>query len=354
MKQLDRYIAGHVLVFSGIVALALIALQSFISLVTEAEDLGEHFGFAELALVVVFQTPNILLLLMPLVALLGTLLGLGALAQQSELTAMRAAGISLTRIGVATLTGGIALAALAFLLTDVAAPAGERAAERIKSQARYGTDPGALVQPVWLRSDTQIFYVRRLVSPQHVEAVTVYSLDEDMAVSSIAEVAEARHDNGAWHARGITQTAFSDDGVQSQQIDAVEWQQGPTPDVLELIMLEADALSIRGVSRLVQYLEANGLDARSERLSLWRKIVAPLTVLVMMLLAVPFVLGSQRDTGTGQRLLIGILFGVGFWVLNEVVANSAIIYDWPAAPAAFAPSVVFLGLALWRLHKTRN
>lgn len=354
MKQIDRHIAGHVLGFSAIVALALIALQSFISLVAEAEDLGDRYGFGDMLLVVLYQTPNIMLLLMPLVALLGTLLGLGALAQQSELVAMRAAGVSLTRIGFATLTGGVLMAGVALALTDVIAPAGERAAERIKSEARYGTDPGALTRPVWLRGEEQIYHIRRLLTPTHAESVTLYSLDEDKAIAVIAEVGEARFDDGRWEARDIVQTRFGEDGVVRERLVALDWDHGPTPDVLELIMLEADALSIRGLARLVRYLEANGLDAQVERVSLWRKIVAPFTVLVMMLLAVPFVLGSLRDTGTGQRLLIGILFGVGFWVMNEVVANSAIIYRWPPAPAALTPSLAVLALALWRLRAARN
>lgn len=355
MKILDRHIALHVLGFSAVVGLALMALQSFVTLATEADDIGDNFGFFELVLVVIMQTPAILLVLLPIIALIGTLLGLGALAQQGEIVAMRAAGVSVLRIGTATLTAGLVLGALALLLTDVVAPAGERGAERLKSEARYGTDPGAVVRPVWLRSGDQIFHIRRVEDPKHLEAVTVYSMGEGASgLESIAEVGSARYVDGGWQVRDVRVTRLGRDGATRESIDTVAWEEGPQPDVLQLIVLESDTLSIRGLNRLIDYLQANGLDAQQHRLAFWQKLVTPLTVLVMMLLAVPYVLGSLRDSGAGQRLLVGVLIGVAFWVGNEMVVSSALIYRWPPLPSALAPSVVVLLIALWRLRGARG
>lgn len=354
MKLLDRHIALHVLGFSAVVGLALMALQSFVTVATEAEDIGEDFGFLELVLVVIMQTPAILLVLLPIIALIGTLLGLGALAQQGEIVAMRAAGVSVLRIGRATLTAGIVLGALALLLTDVVAPAGERGAERLKSEARYGTDPGAVVRPVWLRSGGDIYHIRRVEDPRHLASVTVYSMDESAGLQSIAEVGRARYVDGVWQAEDVRVTQLGGEGVERRALAQVEWRKGPEPDVLQLVVLESDTLSIRGLHRLISYLEANGLDAQQHRLAFWQKVLAPLTVLVMMLLAVPYVLGSLRDSGAGQRLLIGVMIGVAFWVGNELVVSSALIYRWPALPSALAPSAVVLLIALWRLRSARG
>ncbi|WP_043771664.1 LPS export ABC transporter permease LptG [Algiphilus aromaticivorans] len=354
MKILDRHIALHVLGFSAVVGLALMALQSFVTLATEADDIGGNFGFFELVLVVVMQTPAILLVLLPIIALIGTLLGLGALAQQGEIVAMRAAGVSVLRIGAATLGAGLVLGALALLLTDVVAPAGERGAERLKSEARYGTDPGAVVRPVWLRSGNQIYHIRRVENPRHVEAVTVYSMDGESGLDSVAEVGSARFMDGGWRAEDVRVTRLDAEGATRESIDSLRWEDGPQPDVLQLVVLESDTLSIRGLYRLIDYLQANGLDAQQHRLAFWQKLVSPLTVLVMMLLAVPYVLGSLRDSGAGQRLLVGVLIGVAFWVGNELVISSALIYRWPPLPSALAPSVVVLLIALWRLRGARG
>ncbi|WP_421718516.1 LPS export ABC transporter permease LptG [Algiphilus sp.] len=354
MKLIDRHIAVHVLGFSAIVGFALLALQSFITLAAEADDISERFSFLDLATVVAFETPSIMLVLMPMIALIGTLLGLGALAQQGELVAMRAAGISVLRIGAATLAGGLLLAALTLLLTDVVAPAGKRASEQLQSAEKYGTDPGVVTRPVWLRGEQEIYHVRRVESPRSVGPVTVYSLGADGGIGVISEVTRAQFSEGAWQAENITQTHFRDDGVERKQVAHMRWPSGPAPDVLELVVLESDALSVRGLLRLIDYLERNDLDAQQYRITLWQKLVSPLTVLVMMLLAVPYVLGSLRDSGTGQRLLVGVLIGVAFWVGNEVIASSALIYRWPPMLSALSPSLIVLVIALWRLRRARE
>ena len=186
---------------------------------------------------------------------------------------------------LATLAGGAVLAAFTLLTTDVIAPAGERAAERIRSEARYGTDPGALVRPVWLRSGDEIYHVRRVEDPENVEAVTVYSIGDDGELVAISDVERASHRDGVWQAEDVRRTRFAGDAVERERIDALEWPSGPSPDVLELVVLESDTLSIRGLLRLIGYLRENGLDTQQYELSLWQKLVSPLTVLVMMLLS---------------------------------------------------------------------
>lgn len=354
MKLIDRHIASHVLGFSAIVGFALLALQSFITLAAEADDISDRFSFLDLATVVAFETPGTMLVLMPMIALIGTLLGLGALAQQGELVAMRAAGISVLRIGTATLAGGVLLAALTLVLSDVIAPAGKRASEQLQSAEKYGTNPGAVTRPVWLRGEQEIYHVRRVESPRAVGPVTVFSLGADGGIETISEVAQAHFADGAWQARDIKHIHFGVDGVRSEAVERMRWPSGPSPDVLELVVLESDALSIRGLLRLIHYLERNGLDAQQHRITLWQKLVSPLTVLVMMLLAVPYVLGSLRDSGTGQRLLVGVLIGVVFWVGNEVIGSSALIYRWPPMVSALSPSLIVLVIALWRLRQARE
>jgi lipopolysaccharide export system permease protein len=354
MRKLDRHIAYHVLAFTAVVAFALLAIQTFIAFVAEADDVSESFGFSQLLLYIALRTPSAMLLLLPIVALLGTLLGLGALASQGELVAMRAAGVSILRIGAATLGAGVVLALLSMLLANQIAPAGEQAAERLRSEARYGTDPGAVTRPVWLRSDDQIYQIRRLLSEREAERLTVYTLDEALAITSIAEVGSAVFEDGQWHVRDVTRTTLSESGTSVETIEDASWSQGPTPEVLELIVLEADSLSLRGLHRLIAYLDANNLDARAYRLSLWRKYIAPLTVMAMMLIAVPYVLGSQRDSGVGQRLLVGVLVGLGFWVTNELAISAGQIYAWPPWLAASLPTAGVAGLATWRLARFRS
>ena len=116
MKHLDRYVMSHVLGMTAVTALALLAIQTFIAYIAEIDEVGQgDFGYVALAQYIVLQMPLGLNTLLPIIAMLGTMLGLGILAGQGELTAMRAAGVSLLRLGTAILSAGLVLAALTAL-----------------------------------------------------------------------------------------------------------------------------------------------------------------------------------------------------------------------------------------------
>lgn len=354
MNIIDRYIMVAVLGLTAIVGLGLITIYSFINFVTEIDHSSGGFGAAEIAIYTLYLMPSGLYVLMPLIAMLGTLLGIGQLAAQSELTAMRAAGFSNLRIGRAALVGGLILGVLGVLLGETAAPAGERAAQMLKTEARHGSEAGVGLKPVWLREGQNIFFIRSLLSENHFADAEIYSLADDLRLRSVTKVDRAHYAGpGLWRFDGITRTVFSEDGAAVETQEAMDWQGRLSPEVLRLFVLEADTVSARGLWRLAHYLEDNGLDATEQRLELWRKVIAPFTVMAMVLFAVPFVFGPTRGGGAGQQLLIGILVGVMFHLLNELSASFGALYGWAAPIAAGLPTVLLMIVAVLRLVRAR-
>ncbi|MGB0954791.1 MAG: LPS export ABC transporter permease LptG [Panacagrimonas sp.] len=354
MSLLDRYIVRAILGLTGIVGLGLITIYSFISFVAELDrSANDQLGLDVIALYTAFLAPTGLYLLLPLIAMLGTLLGVGQLASQSELTAMRAAGYSNLRIGRAALIGGALLGLLGVVMGETLVPMGERAAGNIKAQAHHGVDAGATLKPVWLRDGDTFFHIRRLIAEDRFADADVYVLGEDMRLESVMRVDSAQYQGDHWQFNGITRTAFDFRGAQVSEQVSLRWTGSLSPDVLRLFVLEADTVSARGLLRLVGYLQANGLDASEQRLELWRKLVSPFTVMTMVLFAVPFVFGPNRSGGAGQRLLIGVLVGVSFHLLNEVSASFGALYRWPAPVSAGLPTLALLLIGLLRLARAR-
>jgi lipopolysaccharide export LptBFGC system permease protein LptF len=158
MLRLDRYILVHVLALSAIVALAIAAIQAFLAFVAVSGDVGHgDFSYSMLLLYTLLKIPR---------AMVGTLMGLGVLASQSELTAMRAAGVSVSRIGGSTVMAGGVLALLCLLLGDWLAPAGQEYAEVMRTQALYGPAAGESGQPIWLRQGNRVLHIRQLLAAQ--------------------------------------------------------------------------------------------------------------------------------------------------------------------------------------------
>ena len=353
MTRLNRYVMSHVLGMTVVTGLALIAIQTLIAYIAEIDEVGQgEFGYLALAQYILLQVPTGLNTLLPIIAMLGTMLGLGILASQGELVAMRASGLSILRLGSATLSAGLVLAALSVVLGDWLAPAGQEQAESLKTEARSGVAPGVGGKTVWLREGGHIYRIDRLLGEHQFADATVYSLDGDGGLKRVIAVGQARHEDGRWRFENLAVTEFGDRRTRAYRQPSMDWE-GIDPDVLRLYVLAAYSLSTLGMYELIQYLEHNGLDASGYRLSFWRKLVAPFTVMAMMLLAVPFVLGPLRDSGAGQRLLIGILIGLGFYVANEVSASLGELFGWHPAVAASAPTGVVAAVAFWRLRQYR-
>ncbi|MGH8456090.1 MAG: LPS export ABC transporter permease LptG [Stenotrophobium sp.] len=354
MKIIGRYIILHILGFTAITGLALVAIYSFIGFVSGVGDTGVgSYGVFQLMVYTLLQMPAGVYTLLPIIAMLGTLMGLGTLAAQSELTAMRAAGVSLMRIGGATLLAGLLLGIFGLMLGDWIAPAGNSAAETYRTVARTGASPGLGGEAVWLRDGDNIFHIQRLLADDHIADVEEFTLAPDMSLLSASHIDEGRYQKGHWLFTGVSRTDLSSAGTATLQLPQLQWGGTLSPEVLKLFVLESESLTMPGLVRLIRYLKTNGLDTATYRLALWRKLVAPFTVMAMMLFAVPFVLGSLRSSGAGQRLLIGILVGVGFYVLNEVSANLGEIYKWPPVLAAALPSLLLGGAAIYRLSRVR-
>ena len=352
MRRLDLYILEHILALTGIVALALMAIHVFLAFVADLDDVGGgRFSYSLLLLYTFLKIPRALYLLLPVVAMLGTLMGLGVLANQSELTAMRAAGVSVSRIGGSTLIAGGMMALLCFLLGDWIAPEGQQRAELMRTEALYGSAAGEIGRPIWLRQGPHVLHIRQLLAEDHLGETDIFTLNASQQLTAAATVKEAYFRNGHWQLREVRRTAFSDQGTLAQQLPEQTWEGELAPDVLRLFLLEAKALSIHGLWRLITYLQDNRLDASAQRLAFWRKVVAPLTVMALMLFTVPFVFGPLRSAGAGQRLLVGILAGLSFYVANDIVANTGELYGWSPWFSAGAPTAALFIVALWRLRR---
>ncbi len=349
MNRLDRYLMRNIFALTGIVALVLISIYTFVVFVSDLGQIGQNgFGALQLFKYAVLLMPGNAYILMPIVVLLGTLLGVGNMARQGELTAMRTAGVSWLRIGGATLIAGFVLGLLGFLLGNWLAPQGQRQAESMRTQSDGG--PG---KSQWLRDTDSVVRIRELRSASEIEGVTIYALAADGRIASVLQAGSGRYIDGHWQLKDVQRSDLGADHIDTSKQAQAIWNGDITPTVLNLLILKEDSLSVQGLLRLVHYLHANHLDASKYRMLMWRRLVEPLTIMAMMLFALPFAGGRLRETGTGQRLLIGILIGVVFYVSDKVSVSLGDIYGWSPLLAAGAPTALLALIATWRLSRLR-
>lgn len=352
MTTLDRYLAVHVIWGALLTLCVLLALFTFVALIDELGDVGKgEYTVLRAFEYMLLTLPQRAFLLFPFAALVGTLVGLGALSVSSELTVMRASGLSAARISAAVLAAGLMLAIISMLIGEFIAPFSERLAHErrsvaISSQIEVNTNYG-----FWVRDGSSFVNIRRTLPGNRAEGVYIYEFDADQRLRVATFARKARYEGGRWMLEDIRQSEIFEHRVVSREIDQAIWEAMFKPGLVDVVAVKPESLSAIGLYRYMGYLRDNELStARFER-ALWTKIIYPVATVVMIFFALPMVLGVLRSAGVGQRVLVGSLVGMAFHVINQISGDVGLVYGLSPFLSAVLPTLVFLAIGAAMMRK---
>ena len=366
---LDRYIGRSILTTSMLVLLTLVALAGIFGFISELDDVGKGNYTLGAALQYIFLTlPGKAYLLFAPAVLLGSLLGLGAMASNSELTVMRAAGISNGRIIRAVLLTGVALMLLIALLGETIMPKAEQIAEEIRLTALEERLSVKGRNGLWIKSGPRYVNISTVMPDFTLLGVHIHEFEGVELVRSIRAARAVRVDaanSKDWTLQDVEMTTFNSEVVQTTQNSVQLWSditgnsgnQANLPslisvDVLKSLKGSAESLSARNLYDQMQYLKENQLDSRSIELAFWTKIASPLATMVMLMLSLPFVFASQRSGGAGQKIFIGIMLGIIYVLVNKLLTQLALANGMTPFVSAALPLVCFLVVAILGIQRS--
>ena len=343
MKILDRYIAIAVASGTGIALILILGLDMFFTLIKELDSVGEgSYSVDKMLQYVVLGIPGALYELFPAAALIGGLTGMGALAVNSELVAMRAGGLSVWRIVMSVLQTGLLMLVLVVAIGETLAPVAGEYGQRIRAVS-LDKDISFLGRDgIWVRDEGRYIYVERIVDKKELSNVTAHRFSDSgkLEVATVATRAIYRGDY--WELLDVHQTLFGEGTVSVNHQDSMAFPSLLLPELLDIIMLEPENISVKDIRQFIAYLEENGLDTAQYQFAFWSRFVMPLSTLLMLFISVPMVFGSLRSTGTGQRVFVGILVGFGFYLLNRMAGQMGQVYELNPLIASFTPGLVVL------------
>ena len=349
-KLHDLYIGRVVLVSvlsTWAIVLGLDLVQSM--LIGELGDIGGRYDFVHALIYTLYTAPRRAYTLFPTAAVVGALMGLGQLAASSELTALRAVGLSRRRLSGAVALALAVLTTLMVLNGETLAPWGQRQADALKSQARSNNAISAQYAGVWAREGDMFLNAitgqqRTSGADQWLELrnVSLYQFDDNGRLTSIAQAAIAEHRPSGWLLRDVTRTRFGADQVQQERVPEERWETHLDDAALAASITRPRYLPSRQLGESIDYFKRNKLDASDFEEIYWGRWFYPLNVLALCLAAVPFAFGSLRSGGLGKRLFIGIVFALGFWMLQTLFGNLAQAYRLDIRVAFLLPLAVML------------
>lgn len=359
MNRLDRYLLRTVLWYTALTAAVLLTLSALFVFISQQEDVGTgSYDLVDALIVTALMLPAQAVQMIPVAALLGALLGLGQLARGSELVVIRAAGVSVWRIARATAVAGLLLAGLMWVIGEHVAPSFERYAREMKVLAKSGGGPTSIGDGAWVKEGNRIVSASRQAADNTFGGLYLYTLSTDPEghqhlesfghADSATMVAPRR-----WRLDNVERTLIGAEGVSAARLAHVEVESDINPQFLGLAIIEPSSLPVRGLLRYLRHLRANALDSRVYEVALWSRIARLVATVVVCVLAVPFVFGSLRSAGTGARLMLGVIIGVGFLLVSRVLENSGEVYSLDPRLVAFGPTAALAAIALVGIVRTR-
>ncbi len=352
MKLLENYVAKRI-IYATLLMMAVVAALAFIiNFLGELRDVGEgDYGMPQAAFHALLELPFSISQLFPMLVLLGGLLGLGQLAALHELIVMRASGFSLFHMARAILLAVFVLAVLGFLLGEGLAPQLHRLADVHKTTEQTSGQALITATGLWLREQQDFIQIQRVMAHKHLEGVTRYQFDTSHRMLSASFAESMDYQDGHWQVHHLVRTLFiGEQKTKSEKLAETVWDIKLNPAILNAGQSEPSEMSLNKLRYFAGHLMKNGLQAAQFQLSFWKRVLQPVSVLVMLFLAVPLVFVAPPRVSMGWRLLIGVLIGFSFYITDALVGQLSVIFQLPSFLAAIFPSILFAsaGLLLWR------
>ncbi len=348
MQKLDAYIGRTVFVTILLVLVVIVGLDAMSAFIDESGDISDTYTFGQVGLYVLLTLPGRCYEYIPFAALIGGMLGLGQLASSSELVVMRAAGVSIARLVWTALKPALLVALLGVVLGEVLAPHTDRMAE---TQRALAQDPGETFSGrhgIWNREGNSFLHFNALEPPGIVHGIVLLQFDEQRRLQSALRARRATYEGDYWQMEDVERTRFSSWQTSREEHAHLRWETGVTPQLLTLVVVSPGQLSLADLYRYSRYLQSQGMESGDYQLAWWRKILQPLAVAGLVLVAISFIFGPLRDGTMGFRIFAGVIVGIAFRTSQDLLGPASVVFGFHPLYAALAPIALcyLAGLAL--------
>lgn len=351
MVKLDRYIGVQVFLAILSVLGIIVGLALLFAFIDELGDVEGSYGLGDVLQYVLLTSPRRLYEMLPMAALIGCLIGLGTLASSSELTIMRAAGVSLGRIVLAVMKPTLVLLVAGILIGEYVAPWSEDLAQARRSLAQGAGEAQSSKRGLWHRQENEFVHVNAVQPGGVLVGVTRYRFDEERRLLSSSFARRASYQGDYWQLQNISTTHFRGDHTEVLRAAEERWDVQLTPQLLGTVVMEPESLSITGLWRYIHYLGEQGLNNGRYWLAFWNKVLQPAVTVALVLLAISFIFGPLRSVTLGQRIFTGVVVGFVFRIIQDLLGPASQVFGFSPLLAVVLPAAVCALIGVWLLRR---
>ncbi len=327
MKIVDRYIAGNLIRGYLPILLVFLSVFSLIVMVDEVDEVGRgRYTFWKATEYLILTLPSRFVLLAPFVALLGSVMALGALANGRELIAMQAAGISPLQMAGSVMKVGMVFMIIVAGVQEFVSPPLDQQAMILRSVALSKSKAYQGKQGLWFREGSRFIRVKKVVYGEVPKGIDIFEFNDQGQMTLFLHAQEADvGDPQRWLLKRVEKKLIAGQKVAREYLETLPWDSPLKQDEMRLLTLPTSSLSPSDLYHYIEVLQRKKQNSLRYELAFWDKVFMPLTTGLMVLIAFPFVFGPLRNATVGKRMLLGALAGIGYYLFTEVLEQFGLL-----------------------------
>lgn len=351
MQILNRYIRNVVMSSTIVVVLVLVGVECFAQLVGELPYVGSHhYTVLKMLEYILMEMPAVLYMAFPIAAFIGCLIGLGRLANGSELTVMRANGVSIAQITWSVVKAALIMVIIVTAIGEFIAPQLQVNADLMKAHALDKSSRLQAQDNIWLHHNNNYIYVGDVEGATHINQINEFKF-QGTQLTEMLYAQSAQKIGTRWQLHDVVATLLHGDHTQVIKHKLAWLNFNFMPNKLHKFKSMTLQGSLVYLWEIVKLRKSAGLVATLFELTFWQRAIQPITTLVMICLGIPFIFGSLRSVSTTVRLVAGIAVGIVFYMLNRFFGPITLLYQFPPVLAALCPTLLFLALYAYMLRR---
>jgi lipopolysaccharide export system permease protein len=274
------------------------------------------------------------------------------MSESSEITVMRAAGLSLRQLAAFVGAAALVVAVVTLVLGEVVSPYAEEAAKGLRLKATSSIVAREFRSGFWVKDDRSFVNIQDVTADTQLLNVKIYDFDPSFRLTSISRADRGTYaGTNRWQLTNVELTRFEGGRAVLQRLPTAVWNSVLTPDILSVLKIVPEQMSALNLRSYIEHLRENRQKSTRYEIAFWAKLFGPVGVIVMMVLAIPFALHSARAGGVGAKIVLGILIGLSFHFAGRLFSHVGLLNDWPALFSASAPAVIAAAVAAWMLYR---
>jgi lipopolysaccharide export system permease protein len=370
----ERYLAKQIYVAFGFILFALVALFLFFDILSELGSVKGQYTLPLALLHVLLKAPSRISEIIPIASLIGSIYVFAMLASQSEFTILRIAGLDMRRSLMTLAKISLPLIIFTLVISEWLGPYTENLSDRVRMKALGSSYNSQFKTGVWVkdrlrnedgsgsvRPGVRYVNVGKIEQANEIQNIRMYEFDDAYRLLSIRSAVSGRFDeSGTWILNDVTETRFKETkqadplnpvySARTFKHPIVSLDSEVTPQILSVLLVSPEKMSIFSLGRFISHLRDNKQDAQRHSIAFWKKVIYPFTIFVMLGLALPFAYLKARAGSVGIKVFGGIMLGMSFQLFNSLFSNVGLLGAWPTLLTALIPPMLYFILAIVALR----